>query len=124
MLQLENVNVFYGGIHALRSVSLTVNQGEVVTLIGSIMNGLLGSPRMHIRSPVGGGALSWFLDRSDGVTSAAGAISVSLWWYKAAMLAWALWLSFALLKWLRFAWTAIGFDGLWRGKARPAESAA
>jgi branched-chain amino acid transport system ATP-binding protein len=35
MLQLENVNVFYGGIHALRSVSLTVNQGEVVTLIGA-----------------------------------------------------------------------------------------
>src|SRR5262245_7959779 len=35
MLVLENVNVFYGGIHALRSVSLTVNSGEVVTLIGS-----------------------------------------------------------------------------------------
>jgi branched-chain amino acid transport system ATP-binding protein len=35
MLTLENVNVFYGGIHALRSVSLTVQAGEVVTLIGS-----------------------------------------------------------------------------------------
>ncbi len=35
MLQLENVNVFYGGIHALRGVSLTVNRGEVVTLIGA-----------------------------------------------------------------------------------------
>lgn len=35
MLQLENVNVFYGGIHALRGVSLTVNEGEVVTLIGA-----------------------------------------------------------------------------------------
>jgi branched-chain amino acid transport system ATP-binding protein len=35
MLVLENVNVFYGGIHALRDVSLTVNAGEVVTLIGS-----------------------------------------------------------------------------------------
>jgi branched-chain amino acid transport system ATP-binding protein len=35
MLSLENVNVFYGGIHALRDVSLTVNVGEVVTLIGS-----------------------------------------------------------------------------------------
>ena len=31
MLTLENVNVFYGAIHALRSVSLTVNKGEVVT---------------------------------------------------------------------------------------------
>jgi branched-chain amino acid transport system ATP-binding protein len=35
MLALENVNVFYGAIHALRNVSLTVNAGEVVTLIGS-----------------------------------------------------------------------------------------
>ena len=35
MLQLENVNVFYGAIHALRDVSLAVNAGEVVTLIGS-----------------------------------------------------------------------------------------
>jgi branched-chain amino acid transport system ATP-binding protein len=35
MLTLDNVNVFYGGIHALRDVSLTVQRGEVVTLIGS-----------------------------------------------------------------------------------------
>jgi branched-chain amino acid transport system ATP-binding protein len=35
MLQLESVNVFYGAIHALRNVSLTVNAGEVVTLIGA-----------------------------------------------------------------------------------------
>ena len=35
MLALEQVNVFYGAIHALRDVSLTVNAGEVVTLIGS-----------------------------------------------------------------------------------------
>jgi branched-chain amino acid transport system ATP-binding protein len=35
MLTLENVNVFYGAIHALRNVSLTVNNGEVVTLIGA-----------------------------------------------------------------------------------------
>ena len=35
MLTLEAVNVFYGGIHALRDVSLTVRAGEVVTLIGA-----------------------------------------------------------------------------------------
>ena len=32
MLTLENVNVYYGGIHALRDVSLRVEAGEVVTL--------------------------------------------------------------------------------------------
>jgi branched-chain amino acid transport system ATP-binding protein len=35
MLTLDRVNVFYGGIHALRNVSLTINTGEVVTLIGA-----------------------------------------------------------------------------------------
>ena len=35
MLTLENVNVFYGGIHALRDASLHVTAGEVVTLIGA-----------------------------------------------------------------------------------------
>src|SRR5256885_11513904 len=35
MLTLDHVNVFYGAIHALRDVSLNVNAGEVVTLIGA-----------------------------------------------------------------------------------------
>jgi branched-chain amino acid transport system ATP-binding protein len=35
MLALEDINVFYGAIHALRNVSLVVDQGEVVTLIGA-----------------------------------------------------------------------------------------
>ena len=35
MLTLDRINVFYGAIHALHDVSLTVNKGEVVTLIGA-----------------------------------------------------------------------------------------
>lgn len=35
MLKVENINVFYGAIHALKGVSLNVNQGEIVTLIGA-----------------------------------------------------------------------------------------
>jgi branched-chain amino acid transport system ATP-binding protein len=35
MLQLTNVDVFYGKIHALKGVSLNVNAGELVALIGS-----------------------------------------------------------------------------------------
>jgi len=35
MLTLDNVNVCYGAIHALRNVSLEVEHGEVVTLIGA-----------------------------------------------------------------------------------------
>lgn len=35
MLRIENLDVFYGGIHALRGVSLNVPEGQVVTLIGA-----------------------------------------------------------------------------------------
>lgn len=35
MLQIDNIDVYYGKIQALRGVSLTVNEGEVVALIGS-----------------------------------------------------------------------------------------
>ncbi|WP_269499313.1 ABC transporter ATP-binding protein [Castellaniella sp. S9] len=35
MLKLENVNTFYGAIQALNDVSVEVNQGEIVTLIGA-----------------------------------------------------------------------------------------
>lgn len=35
MLKVENLNIYYGGIHALRSVDIEVNEGEVVTIIGS-----------------------------------------------------------------------------------------
>lgn len=35
MLSLKSVHTYYGNIHALRGVSLHVNQGEIVTLIGA-----------------------------------------------------------------------------------------
>ena len=35
MLELRNIQTFYGNIQALKSVSLTINQGEIVTLIGA-----------------------------------------------------------------------------------------
>jgi branched-chain amino acid transport system ATP-binding protein len=35
MLAIDGLNVYYGGIHALRDVSLVVRSGEVVTLIGA-----------------------------------------------------------------------------------------
>jgi branched-chain amino acid transport system ATP-binding protein len=35
LLSLRNVHAFYGHVHALKGVSITVNRGEIVTLIGS-----------------------------------------------------------------------------------------
>lgn len=35
LLELDNVHTYYGNIHALKGISLTVNEGEIVTLIGA-----------------------------------------------------------------------------------------
>ena len=35
MLKLDKINLYYGNIHALRDISLEVNDGEIVTLIGA-----------------------------------------------------------------------------------------
>ncbi|SCJ50960.1 LIV-I protein F [uncultured Flavonifractor sp.] len=35
MLNVENINVYYGAIHAVKGVSFTVEEGEIITLIGA-----------------------------------------------------------------------------------------
>ncbi len=35
MLKIDNINVYYGAIHALKGISVDVNEGEIVTLIGA-----------------------------------------------------------------------------------------
>ncbi len=35
MLEVSDLNVFYGSIHALQGISFSVSQGEIVTLIGA-----------------------------------------------------------------------------------------
>lgn len=52
ILELNDVNVHYGNIHALKGISLNVEEGEIVTLIGSngagkssTLNGIVGLVR-------------------------------------------------------------------------------
>jgi branched-chain amino acid transport system ATP-binding protein len=63
MLRLENVEVYYGNIRALHGISLYVEEGEIVTLIGS--NGAGKTTTLHAVSgllPPRGGSIT-FLGR-------------------------------------------------------------
>ena len=35
LLKVDNINVYYGAIHAIKGISFEVNEGEIVTLIGA-----------------------------------------------------------------------------------------
>ena len=35
ILKVDNINVYYGAIHAIKDISFNVNEGEIVTLIGA-----------------------------------------------------------------------------------------
>lgn len=84
-------------------------------LFDAITQGLLGEPSMQI---AGNGStatdLQWFVDRAPMAYPQAWVWSVSIWWYRALMLAWALWLAFSLLGWLRWGWRHYARDGVWR----------
>ena len=60
MLEVKDLNVFYGAIHALHGVSFTVEEGEIVTLIGA--NGAGKTSILHAVSrliPVKSGDISF-----------------------------------------------------------------
>jgi hypothetical protein len=58
--------------------------------------------------------LRWFQPRSGPDLPAPSVISVSIWFYRLLMLAWALWLAFALLRWVKWGWQQFTAGGLWR----------
>jgi hypothetical protein len=91
----------------------------LVSLFAIIPGGLLGSPDMHI---VGNQSsaymLNWYQDRISGSFPTASVISAPLIVYRLAILFWALWMAFALIKWLKWGWTCFSVEGLWRKKTK------
>jgi len=84
-------------------------------LFFAIQQGLLGEPRMQIAgNGSSGGLLRWYQDRSGAALPRPWVLSVPLWVYRLAMLAWALWLAIALVAWLRWAWTCFSAGEIWR----------
>jgi len=89
----------------------------LLAIVTTLPQGLLGTPDMHIAGHQSYGTeLGWFADRSDSVLPFASAITVPMWIYKGLILVWALWLSFALLRWLPWVWQRFSSDGFWRSR--------
>lgn len=117
--QLQDVDWWRFNLVQVLLAALTVV--ALMAIVASVPAGLLGTPDMHIvGNNSSGNSLRWFADRSESLLPGASVISLPLWMYKALILAWALWLSFALLRWLPWVWRCFVSQGLWRGrKERP-----
>ena len=100
------------------SLQLLIAGMTIIALSSVVMAlpaGLLGTPDMHVAGHGSfGNTLNWFADGSTSVLPVASIVTVSMWAYKALILSWALWFSFALLRWLPWVWKCLSHDGYWR----------
>jgi hypothetical protein len=84
-------------------------------LFWGVQAGLLGTPDMQIAgNSSSADQLNWYADRTGELLPRAWIFSVPLLLYRLAMLAWALWLALALLRWLRWGWDSLNTGGGWR----------
>ena len=84
-------------------------------LFSGIRMGLQETPDMGILDQrFGDGRLWWFADHTSGVAAAPTVISAPMGLYRVLFFAWAGWMAFALVRWLRWAFDAWKSHGLWR----------
>jgi len=106
----------YDGAQAVVAMTTVASVGVLLCAVGE---GLLGNPKMFI---LGNGStqtvLRWFQARSEAVLPSCQCFSVSIWWYRVLMLLWALWLAFALLRWLGAGWKTFSSGGFLRSRPK------
>jgi hypothetical protein len=107
---------------AFRAVQIALGLLTVAAaaaLIHAIGNGLLGTPSMRIAgNGSSSGLLRWYVDRSAAGLPMPWMLSLSIWWYRAAMLAWSMWLALALVEWSRWGFARWSEGGLFSPDSR------
>ncbi len=89
-------------------------------LVFGISNGLLGHPDMSIKgNGSSAGLLRFYHDVSGPVLPRAWVVSIPMWAYRAAMLAWALWVSFWLIRILKWGWKRFCVPQIWAPVSLP-----
>ena len=101
-----------GWFNAMQTALMLLTLLALALLLDAVKTTLLGAPEMQI---TGNGShasiLRWYQDRGDfpSVTL----VSLPLWVWRGIMLAWALWLAWSLIGWLRWGWGALSAGGWW-----------
>jgi len=100
------------GYNLVQAVLVILTAASLGIFVAVVAEGLLGNPEMFI---TGNGSsrrvLQWYQARCETLLPNPGCFSISIWWYRFLMLAWALWLASSLIRWLHWAWQQFSSGG-------------
>ncbi|OUS12502.1 hypothetical protein A9Q89_06365 [Gammaproteobacteria bacterium 53_120_T64] len=86
----------------------------LLSLFFTIPQSLLSSPNMQVTGNGSGAYLyQWYQDHSSDSLPNAWVFSLPLWVFRLTMLAWSMWLVFALLNWIKWGWQCLSAGKLW-----------
>ncbi|MDF1815876.1 MAG: hypothetical protein P1V20_26995 [Verrucomicrobiales bacterium] len=89
----------------------------IAVFLFALQRGLLGTPQMMVQGNNSSSTvLRWFAQRTESVLPEAEVVTVSIWFYRLLMLAWALWLAVSALRWVRWGWEQFSRKTLWKSK--------
>ncbi len=101
-------NLMQGGLILLAIAALS-------GLYHAIEKGLLGIPRMQISGNMSDNFhLHWFQDLTGSLMPRPLVVTLPAFVYHILMLAWALWIAFSLINWLKWGWLSFSKNGIWR----------
>ena len=105
--------------NAVQLLLALLTVGAIASLVFSgVRYGFFSTPDMGVVGGESSGAdFVWFRDHSARALPQPLVMSVPLWVYKALIFGWALWLASALMRWLKWAWSAWTHEGYWRSAA-------
>ena len=107
--------------NALQATIVALTAISIGIFIAVVAEGLLGSPEMFISGNHSSRTtLRWYQARCESLLPNPECLSISIWWYRLLMLAWALWLAASLIRWLRWSWQQFCTGGcVKRNKKQP-----
>ncbi|MDI3326589.1 hypothetical protein QKW35_19600 [Pontibacterium granulatum] len=100
---------------------LTLSIAALGCLLATIPFSLLATPDMKVLGNFSNNFLfNWYQDISSETLPQGWVFSLPIWVYRLTMLAWSLWLVFAMLRWLRWGWQRFSHGLLWKKQLKVA----
>jgi hypothetical protein len=117
--RLDHTEMRRWQFNVLQVVLILLTLTALAILVVVVGEGLLGNPEMFIMGNHSSRTrLEWFQPRVHQPLPDPQVVSISVWYFRGLMLAWALWLAAALIRWLNWGWRQFSHGGGWKRAPR------